>query len=278
MRISLFNNFGAKNSAPVFQAIAQGLLAAGHSIVNHDNSADVAVIWSMLWTGRMRGNREVYHTFRSQGRPVIVAEVGMIQRNKTWKLGINGTGFANYPTHVDDGNRAVKLGIHCGAWRSAGSNIVIACQRTDSEQWSGQPTLTDWLSNTVHTIRQHTDRPIVIRPHPRGQAVNMPGYIIERPQQIYNTYDDFDYMKSLDNAWAVVNYNSGPGPQAVIAGVPAFVDSSSLASPVGNLDLKDIDCPARPDRTEWANWLAHSEWTTEEIATGYPLQRLLNTL
>lgn len=278
MKISLFNNFGAKNSVPVFAAIEKGLHAIGHQVVHHSESADAAVIWSMLWQGRMRGNRSIYHTFRSSQRPVIVAEVGMINRNQTWKLGVNGTGFSNYPMHIDDDQRAVKLGIQCRPWRSAGSNIVIACQRTDSEQWQGQPLLTTWLSDTISTIRQYTDRPIVIRPHPRGQAVNMPGYIIERPQQIYNTYDDFDYMKSLDNAWAVVNYNSGPGPQAIIAGVPAFVDASSMASPVGNLDLSQIETPARPDRNEWVNWLAHSEWTTTEIATGYPLQRLLNTL
>ena len=84
MKISLFNNFGAKNSVPVFQAIAQGLVAQGHTVVYHDLTADVAVIWSMLWTGRMRPNQEVYEAFRRQGKPVIVAEVGMIQRGQIW--------------------------------------------------------------------------------------------------------------------------------------------------------------------------------------------------
>ena len=73
MKISLFNNFGAKNSVPIFQAIAQGLVSQGHTVVYHDLTADVAVIWSMLWAGRMRSNQEVYHTFRRQGKPVIVS-------------------------------------------------------------------------------------------------------------------------------------------------------------------------------------------------------------
>lgn len=276
MKVSLFNNFGAKNSSPVFESIAQGLSALGHTVCYHDNSADAAVIWSMLWTGRMRNNQQVYAEFAN--RPVIVAEVGMIQRNHTWKLGLGGTTYHNYPAQTEDSDRANKLGIQCREWRNTGSKILIACQRTDSQQWQGQPRLDIWLTETVNKIRQHSDRPIVVRTHPRGQAATISGCLIEKPQQIQHTYDDFDYQRSLSTSWAVVNYNSGPGSIAVINGVPAFVGKNSMAFPVANTDLSQIETPNKPDRTAWLNWLAHSEWTTDEIATGYPLQRLLNTL
>ena len=138
MKISLFNNFGAKNSVPVFQAIAQGLAAQGHTVVYHDPTADVAVIWSMLWAGRMRPNQEVYTTFRHQSRPVIVAEVGMLQRGQTWKIGINGTGISSYNFDNLIAGRADNLNLKLHPWRN-GSNIVIAMQRQDSEQWHGQP-------------------------------------------------------------------------------------------------------------------------------------------
>jgi hypothetical protein len=73
----------------------------------------------------------------------------------------------------------------------------------------------------------------------------------------------------------VVNWNSGPGSQAILNGVPAFVGASSLAAPVGNLDLSAIENPVRLDRTEWLEQLAHTEWTLEEIETGEPLARLI---
>jgi hypothetical protein len=95
------------------------------------------------------------------------------------------------------------------------------------------------------------------------------------PTPIQGTYDNFDYDQCLKTAWAVINHNSGPGAQAVLAGVPAFVNSTSLAAPVGNLDLSRINDPARPDRTAWLEQLAHTEWYTEEIASGLPLGRLL---
>jgi hypothetical protein len=60
-----------------------------------------------------------------------------------------------------------------------------------------------------------------------------------------------------------------------MSGIPAFVDSTSLAAPVGNLDIMDIENPYYPDRSEWIIKLAHTEWTINEISTGYPLSRLL---
>ena len=274
MKISLFNNFGAKNSVPVFQAIAQGLSAQGHTVVHHDPTADVAVIWSMLWSGRMRPNQEVYTSFRQQGKSVIVAEVGMIQRGQTWKIGVNGTDISSYNFDNLIPNRADRLNLKLQPWRN-GSNIVIAMQRQDSEQWHGLPPMNQWLELTVAEIRKHSDRPIVIRPHPRS-GCNIPsGCLIDRPQFTAGSYDDFDFDRVLESAHCVVNWNSGPGSQALIAGVPAFVGPSSLASPIANWDFSQIENPPRSERSVWLEQLAHTEWTVEEIKTGLPFRRLV---
>jgi hypothetical protein len=274
MKISLFNNFGAKNSVPVFQAIAQGLVSQGHTVVYHDLTADVAVIWSMLWAGRMRPNQEVYTSFRQQGRAVIVAEVGMIQRGQTWKVGVNGTGISSYNFDNLIPNRADCLNLKLQPWRN-GSNIVIAMQRQDSEQWHGLPPMNQWLESTVAEIRKHSDRPIVIRPHPRSGCNIPPGCLIDRPQFTAGSYDDFDFDRVLESAHCVVNWNSGPGSQALIAGVPAFVGPSSLASPIANWDFSQIENPPKSERSVWLEQLAHTEWTVEEIRSGLPFRRLV---
>ncbi len=274
MKISLFNNFGAKNSVPVFQAIAQGLVSQGHTVTYHDTTADAAVIWSMLWTGRMRPNQEVYDAFQRQGKPVIVAEVGMIQRGRTWKIGLNGTGIGSYNFDNLMPNRAAALGLSLRPWRS-GSNIVIAMQRHDSQQWAGLPGVNAWLANVVKQIKQYSDRPIIVRPHPRGTCPAPQGCLIDKPQMTQGTYDDFDFDRVLSTAHCVLNWNSGPGPQALIAGVPAFVGPESLASTIANWDLAQIENPPRPDRTAWLEQLAHTEWTVEEIRSGLPFTRLV---
>jgi hypothetical protein len=201
----------------------------------------------------------------------------MLRRGSTWKLGLNGTGSrAYYGPDVISG-RAKHLRIETRPWTNSGLNIVIAAQRSDSEQWAGQPPTVAWLTETANTIRKFTDRPIIVRPHPRQRIGNIPGCVIEVPQPVQGTYDNFDYGRCLSNTWAVVNYNSGPGPQAILNGVPAFVDASSLAATVGNLDLTWIEQPDRPDRSQWIEQLAQTEWYIEEIASGLPLQRLLLT-
>ena len=276
MIVSIFDQYGALNSLPVFNAIRTGLDQLGIRHNSMNQNADVAVIWSQLWRGRMLSNRAVWETFRKSGRPVVVAEVGMLRRGSTWKLGINGTGSrAYYGSELIPG-RADKLQLKALPWTNSGSNIVIAAQRSDSEQWAGQLPTVQWLTETVCRIKSCTDRPIVIRPHPRQRIKDIPGCSIQLPKPVAGTYDNFDYELCLQSAWAVVNHNSGPGSQAVLAGIPAFVDSTSLASPVGNLDFSTINDPIRPDRTQWIEQLAHTEWYTEEIASGLPLARLLS--
>ena len=277
MKISLFNNFGALNSVPVFAAFEQGLHALDIQSNSHDLNADVAVIWSHLWSGRMRHNQNVWKTFRNSGRDVIVLEVGMLQRGRTWKMGINGVNRCAWFGSGNQDNRALKLGIHLRPWQQ-GENIVIAVQRSDSEQWSGLPESNAWVEQTVAKIKSVTNRPIVVRPHPRQRIAGITGVTVRNPRPLVNTYDDFDFDTDLANAWCVINENSGPGCQSVIAGVPAFVGTDSLAAPVANLDLSDIEKPWMPDRTSWLEDIAHTEWTTEEIASGLPVQRLLSRL
>jgi len=275
MRVSIFDQYGALNSAPIFAAIRAGLDHIGIEHTSMDSSADVAVIWSMLWAGRMKPNQQIWELYRSTGRSVIVAEVGMLKRGFTWKLGMNGTGLtADYGQELI-ANRASSLGLNLKPWTNTGYNIVIACQRSDSEQWTGQPPTIAWLTETARKIRQYSDKPMVIRPHPRQRIADIPGCAIESPQPVPGTYDSFNYDQCLKTTWAVINHNSGPGTQAILNGVPAFVGATSLAAPVGNADIADIENPLRPDRTQWIERLAHTEWTIPEIESGVPLQRLL---
>jgi hypothetical protein len=132
-----------------------------------------------------------------------------------------------------------------------------------------------WLKDTVDHLRNFTNRPIVVRPHPRQSVVMPTGVTVQQPHKLAT--DSFDFDSALTDTWAVVNHNSGPGSQAIIAGVPAFVGLSSLASSVGNLTMGNIENPIRPDREQWLNQVAHTEWTVDEIATGLPLARLLQT-
>jgi len=277
MNISIFNKFGALNSVPVFQAFREGCRRNRIRVTEHDPTADVAVIWSQLWTGRMAPNREVWQEFTAAGRPVIVMEVGQLMRGVTWKMGVGGVNARAQWGEGTEPDRVRKLAMRLRPWHQ-GDHILIAMQRTDSEQWAGLPPAKQWLKQTVDGIRAHTDREIIVRPHPRQRLQPIPGVRIQQPQALRGTYDEFDFRSSLGRAWAVVNENSGPGSQAIIDGVPAFVGADSMAVPVANTDFSQIENPRMPDRAVWLEQLCHTEWTLGEIAAGLPLSRLLKSL
>ena len=275
--ISIFNRFGALNSVPVFEAFREGCKRNRVRVTEHNSAADVAVIWSQLWAGRMAPNRAVWQEFTASGRPVIVMEVGQLRRGVTWKLGINGVNARAAWGEGAEPDRVRKLAVRLQPWHQ-GDHILIAMQRSDSEQWAGLPPAEQWLTQTIDRIREHTDREIVVRPHPRQRLRPVPGVRIQQPQVLRGTYDEFDFRSSLDRAWAVINENSGPGSQAIMDGVPAFVGADSMAIPVANTDFALIEKPHMPDREVWLEQLCHTEWTLGEIASGLPLSRLLKSL
>lgn len=277
MHFSLFDQWGAKNSLPVWAATRIGLDRLGASHASHDWNADVAIIWSTVWAGRMQPNHRVWHEFRNSDRPVVVLEVGMLRRGLTWKVGVNGTGMGCYNDQMLDPNRAKNLKLELDPWHQ-GDAVVIACQRHDSEQWHGQPNLSQWLQDTVQLVRAQTSRPIIVRPHPRQRCLIPAGCDADRPMKKPGTYDDYDLDRLLANAWCVINWNSGVSPIAAMRGVPVYVGPSSLAAPVGNLEWNNIERPLRPERDHWLHTLAHTEWLLDEIATGQPIARLLPAL
>ena len=276
MNISIFNKFGALNSVPVFEAFREGCKRNRIRVTEHNSAADVAVIWSQLWTGRMAPNREVWQEFTTARKPVIVMEVGQLMRGVTWKMGINGVNARAQWGEGSQQDRAKLLSMRLQPWHQ-GDHILIAMQRSDSEQWAGLPPADQWLTQTIARIREHSDRPIVVRPHPRQRLTPMPGVTIQQPQSLRGTYDEFDFRSSLGRAWAVVNENSGPGSQAIIDGVPAFVGADSMAVPVANTDFAQIENPLMPERSAWLEQLCHTEWTVSEIRSGLPLGRLLKS-
>lgn len=281
MKFGLFRKYGAQNSAPVFDAFAESVKRIGWQVSDNDDSADVAVIWSVLWHGRMQANRLIWEKFQRHKRPVVVLEVGALNRGTLWKVAINGINGQGYFGPKDNDNkRRKKLNIKLNPWKQ-GSDIILCGQHPASQQWANMPPIHVWMSETIGRIRNYTDRKIVVRAHPRANYVpagKLKNVEIKPPCHMIGTHDSFDFEDALNNAWAVVNWSSNPATVATLHGVPVFVGPDSFSAPVGNLDLANIENPAMPDREQWANDLAYTEWSVEEIAAGEPLERLSDRL
>ena len=276
--VAYFPSQCAQNSGPVMQAMLDSLHAAGIATQENSWDSDAVIIWSVLWAGRMAANQAVWSHYRSLGRPVIIIDVGALYRGETWKIAINSVTATGYYGHQEnlDWDRPRKLGISLAINVSRNPRIVIAAQHARSQQVVGLASMEGWVVDQVQRLRAVTDRPIVVRPHPRSPLdpaglVHLPvDVVIEQPQKIANSYDSYNLAFDCH---AIVNHNSGPGTQAALAGTRPMVDSTSLAHAV-SIDLHDIERSYTADRDRWLVEICHTEYTVKEIQQGSWLRRL----
>lgn len=275
MKLAYFPNYCALNSTVPVTAFLQSCRRSGIELVENSMNADAAVIWSVTWAGRLQGNRSVYDTYRQTGRPVIVLEVGSLHRGHTWKIAVNNITADGFYGHRDslDWDRPVKLKLPAASTVPPKPSILIAAQHSRSLQVERLASVDQWVQDTVREIKTYTDRPIVLRPHPRSR-VNIGllpiDVVIQTPAKIPGTHDSFD----IDYQYhTVINYNSGAGIQAALAGAQVIVDKSSLAYPVSS-SLANVEQSAEIDQTQWRVEISHTEYLTEEIERGEWIKRL----
>jgi len=160
------------------------------------------------------------------------------------------------------------LNIGLKPWRKTGKHILICMQRNGGWSMGGQDA-NKWLMATIHQLRQHTDRQIIVRGHPgdkkntRWQKINIPGVKISKQASI---------LADFHKCWAVVTYNSSPGVAAAIDGIPVFVTdpspNKSQAYKVANFDLSKIEYPLMPVREQWIEKIAMSHYNFDDLQSG----------
>lgn len=272
-KVSLFKSYGALNSAPVFSAFETGLKTYGFDVVHDSMDADIAVIWSVLWHGRMHGNQAVWDHFKNLNKSVIVIEVGSVNRGVTWRVGLNGISRSSLIVRSkEDCNKNMPV----LPWRQSGEHILICGQNDKSLLWKDMPKMGTWVSNIIEEIRGYTKMPIVFRPHPRCPVPGIESYFKhvyrQMPNHLATTYDSYDL--NFNKAHAVVSWSSSPGSLAVVNGIPVYTGIESFAYPVANTEFSNIEDPIMPDRAAWISEFANSEYTMDELKNGIPLKTL----
>lgn len=280
----------------IWESFAAGANKLGYTTRYIDKGTDpqdidgINVIWSMLWQDHMLPNKKVWQTSLYRGEPFIVMDLGALYRYGTYKVAVNGINNDGYfgPKFNDD-KRAKKLDLHIREWKSNPNGpIVIAAQNSNSGQFKFFDEQMHWTISIMKNIRLHTDRKIILRHHHRHtlellwtpnnfeytECVKEPGTETVLPGTDWITHDKWKF--DVDDAYCIINYCSNPSIQAALMGLPLFTTKHSLAWEVGNLDITNINNPITPDRTQWLNDIAYTEWYPEEIATGEVLDRLID--
>ena len=125
-----------------------------------------------------------------------------------------------------------------------------------------------WLVMTVKRIRAVSNRPILIRPHPKRPMKETVAKVTNFPE-VYVSVPPSTLDQDLEGAWAAVFYNSSSSVAAILKGIPVFVtDEDAVTWDVANNDVRDIQNPRLPDREQWLYDLAACHWSDEELRQG----------
>jgi hypothetical protein len=163
-----------------------------------------------------------------------------------------------------------SLQIDIKPWRTKGRHILICMQRDGGFSMKNLDPMV-WLDQKIKEIRQYTDRPIIIRPHP-GKPQNFSKFV----QNNITVMDSksVPLTHSMNKAWAAVFFNSSSAVAAICEGIPIFIDDSScVAKAVANMSIKNIESPEFFERDQWLFDLAAAHWNDDDGKTGRIYQK-----
>jgi len=156
-------------------------------------------------------------------------------------------------------------------WRKQGSKIIV-CPPTGAITWFYD--IQNWLSTTVEALKQQTDREIVVRDKPMDPQVSTNAGITNIVGFNKMT-EDRPLEEDLADAHAVVTFNSGVAVKAACEGIPVICGPECAAYPVAN-KIEDIESLQHKDREPWLYNLAYSQFTLDEIRSGFAYQTLIS--
>lgn len=274
---------------------ADGARVSGETVVDvYDHNTvnlDIAMIQGWLGEGPVIANHlqlrnRVIKNQLARKKYVVTADSNLFLYANTkndlhyLRYSFNGV-FPNTGIYCDneiDPRRWAKiskdLNISLKDYKTNGNHILLCLQRNGG--WSmGNVDIQDWTSITISEIRKHTDRPIIIRPHP-GDRTSKNILQPHHPQcrikfsKAVKLSTNENILDDLKDCWTAVNYNSSPVVAAAIEGIPIFVSDpiKSQCGEIANTNLSTIENPKYTDRQKWVERLSMFHWNFSELKSG----------
>ena len=149
-------------------------------------------------------------------------------------------------------------------WKKNGKNIIICPPSNAMTKFFNQE---HWLENTLKTLKQNTDRPIIVKNKGYNPIIGTDkdgGYIITGK-------DNTKPSGPIDwnEAYAIVTYNSNITLEATTKGIPCFTDTHNACAPISETDFSKIESPKYVDREPLYYSMAYGQFTAEELTNGY---------
>lgn len=144
-------------------------------------------------------------------------------------------------------DRTKRLAPFPRPWQQ-GDDVIVIPPPTNLCRWHNAYT---WTDDAVAELKKHTDRKIVVKPKSGPPLSEL-------------------------SCWAVVSHSSVAAVEAAYMGIPVFGPDTSPAYKVGLENLGRIEDPNFPDRSDWVNTLCWSQFSIDEITSGFAWEVLRN--
>lgn len=293
----------------LFAVNNQRMLKKQHGIdlrLSYDNeieSCDVAVQF-----GAVKPRSAEHHITRQsiakKAEHVIYIETPVLGRvivssNKYqyYRIGIDGFmnndgifyGDSIDKTRLPEMSKQLNIPEFAGWKDHSIGNILVLLQLPGDASLRGQK-MSEWLLETLSSIREITNRPIVVRFHPAMSAKGRAEFYSEIGDVLFKNYQNITWSNGLDrslqeelsDAGVCVTYTSGSAIDAVLAGVPVIaMDEGNLAYPITSHRINDLLNPKKVGTFEikrWVDQLANSQWSESEMIESKVWQHLLPLL
>ena len=94
------------------------------------------------------------------------------------------------------------------------------------------------------------------------------------------TWQNNTLAQELQDAHALVTFNSNASVESILLGVPVFTLAPNAAQPVSLQDISKIETPYYPDQDKlyaWASSLAYGQFHNQELKNGIAIKILLES-
>ena len=165
-------------------------------------------------------------------------------------------------------------------------NILVLLQLPGDASLRGQK-MSEWLLDTLASIRELTNRDTVVRLHPAMSAKGRAEFHGEIGDVLFKNYQNIKWSNGLDRslldelagAGVCVTYTSGSAIDAVLAGVPVIaMDEGNLVYPISSHYISDLLNPklvGKLDIDRWVKQLANSQWSVPEMISTTAWEHIL---
>ena len=290
MRVAIIEDTASHQQyKEVLHSFAKG---CSGKITNSGNTKgyDCAVIYGSYKKQRGSFAQQGKGKIIESGIPYIQLETQLIGRPihtpflSEFRVGVNGFlwddakwGFEHI--HTDRSKKVFERNGYDPniKWKDDGEYILLCMQKVGDASLRGADVFA-WTEDTVYNIRKHTDRKIIIRPHPLYRKSSLHNTLKEKVLRVADVHwQEADVTKNnfipiheqLKNAWCTVTFSSGTGIDAIINGVPNVAcDTGSMVYDVSTTDIAEIENPYRGTKREWCNKISHCQWNIAEFESG----------